>query len=138
MIGRIVLEGTPETPVDWTHNEPAVITAGKGVRFASNIDKDGRFCIDDVPTGRHTLDVSVNAPTAAGLPGPGKVIAQVKTTCAMPEIAGGRSNEPLNLGTIQVKLKAPRGGDLAPDFDVERVTGPEMGRRLRLALTAGG
>ena len=51
----------------------------------------------------------------------------------MPEIPGGRSNEPLDLGTITVKLfEALRVGDMAPDFDIERIGIPEKGRRLEL------
>ncbi len=66
--------------------------------------------------------------------GRGKVIGRLNMPFTMPEIPGGRSNEPLDLGTITVKLfEAIRVGDVAPDFDVERVGIPEKGRRLKLA-----
>jgi hypothetical protein len=53
VIGRIVLDGVPEAPIDWTQNEPATITTprtGRAPRdfvrrFGSKIDKDGRFRI---------------------------------------------------------------------------------------------
>ena len=63
VIGRIVLDGTPEAPVDWTANEPVMLGVpaegsdpkrfgmlffGRSL-FASYLDKDGRFRIDDVP-----------------------------------------------------------------------------------------
>ena len=66
VIGRIVLDGTPEVPVDWTQNEPVAIRRSRsGTDRAlgplrhrgsrSNIDKDGRFRIEDVPAGRYEL-----------------------------------------------------------------------------------
>ena len=126
VIGRIVLDGTPESPIDWTRNEPVEI----GLFAASNIDKDGRFRIEDVPSGRHMLDVRVNAPNH----GPaGHVIGRVKRDFTVPEMPDGRSNEPLDLGTITVKLEALQIGDLAPDFDVERIGTPEKGRRVKLS-----
>ena len=52
----------------------------------------------------------------------------------VPEIPGGRSNEPLDLGTITARLfDAWRVGDLAPDFDVERIAVLEPGQRLKLS-----
>ena len=51
---------------------------------------------------------------------------------------GGRSNEPLDLGTITAKLfDALKVGELAPDFDVERIGTPERGRRRQAAITEG-
>jgi beta-lactamase regulating signal transducer with metallopeptidase domain len=124
VIGRIVLDGIPESPIDWTRNEPVELGWA-----ASKLDKDGRFRIEDVISGQHTLDVRVNAPShGAG----GPVIGRAKRDFTVPEIPGGRSNEPLDLGTITVKLDALQIGELAPDFDVERIGTPEKGRRLKL------
>ena len=51
----------------------------------------------------------------------------------VPEIPGGRSNEPLDLGTITAKLfDTIKVGDLAPDFDVEQVGTRDKNRRLKL------
>ena len=47
-------------------------------------------------------------------------------TFTVPEMPGGRSNEPLDLGTITAKLfETLKVGDLAPDFDVERIGSAE-------------
>ena len=46
----------------------------------------------------------------------------------VPEIPGGRSNEPLDLGTITARLhETLKAGDLAPDFTVRRIGGPGDG-----------
>ena len=50
VIGRIILDGIPESPIDWTRNDPVEVG-----RFASHIDKEGRFRIEDVPAGVHKL-----------------------------------------------------------------------------------
>jgi RNA polymerase sigma factor (sigma-70 family) len=49
--GRVVLDGVPDSPVDWTNNEPALIDGA--TRFAANLDKEGRPCpkISAAPTG---------------------------------------------------------------------------------------
>ena len=61
VVGRVVLDGTPEPPIDWRQNNPAEIQLPRGKlgqgprgwdRYASNLDKDGRFRIDDVPPGQ--------------------------------------------------------------------------------------
>ena len=119
VIGQIVLDGTPAVPVDWTQNEPIVIGAATKIpgsqrissvqfaptRFASKIDKDGRFRIEDVPAGKYTLEVR------AGHPGFGlavREISNVSFTVTVPEIPGGRTNEPLDLGTITARLSGQR------------------------------
>ncbi len=58
--GRVVLDGEPETPVDWTRNQAAVIHDRPNQRhFAGDLDRDGRFRIEDVPPGRYVLRLPV-------------------------------------------------------------------------------
>jgi protocatechuate 3,4-dioxygenase beta subunit len=136
VIGRVVLDGTPETPVDWTHHEPVEINAPGGW-YAAPIEKDGRFRIDDIPAGPHGLVLRVKEPDAR-FSGQGKVIGRLDQRFIMPEIPGGRSNDPLDLGTITVKLiEAIRNGDLAPDFDVERIGVKDQGQRVKLSAYHG-
>src|SRR5262249_135085 len=46
VIGRLVLDSEPETPIDWTRNPSVVIHGALGQpQFISNLDKDGRFRI---------------------------------------------------------------------------------------------
>ena len=85
VIGRVVLDGIPEAPVDWTQNEPATITtprrgrAARDVvrRFGSKIDKDGRFRIEDVTPGplRAGVSTSIRPPTrSSAARGPGSAV----------------------------------------------------------------
>ena len=52
----------------------------------------------------------------------------------MPEVTGGQSDEPLDLGTINAMLfDRLKVGDLAPDFAVPRIAGKGKGDQLKLA-----
>ena len=140
VIGRVVIDGDPEAPVDWTQNEPATIntlSTGGEVhdfvrRFGSKIDKHGRFRIEDVTPGHYELDVAVNPAADPPFCGPGTRIGNVKVPVTVPEIGGGRTNEPLDLGTITAKLfETLKAGDLTPDFTVQRIGA--QGPRLKLS-----
>jgi hypothetical protein len=149
VVGRVALDGTPESPVDWTQSEsimlgiapperPGSARAGRvrfsAVLYASTIDKDGRFRIEDVPAGKYELELSVNGARDVRFSGPGETIGYLRMPVVVPEIPGGRSNEPLDLGTVIAKLfDAIKVGDLASDFDVERIGTEEKGQRLKLS-----
>ncbi len=137
--GRAVLDGVPEAPVDWTRNDPATIMtpreewskrAGAISRFAANLDKDGRFRVEDVPAGKWELTVDVNAVPDPQSCGAGTEIGKAVMTINVPEMSGGRSNEPLDVGTITAKLYPTlKPGDLASDFTARRLDGG----RIRLS-----
>jgi peroxiredoxin len=130
VIGRFKIEGTLEAPIDWTQNGPVVITR----QFISKITSDGAFRVEDVVAGRHVLQVNVTAPTEGPGSGRGRVLGTLTKPVTIPEMLGGRSNEPLDLGTLTVKLfDALKVGDIEPDFDVERIGVAEKGRRVKLS-----
>ena len=140
VIGRIVLDGTPEAPIDWTLNLPVLLgvppeksdpnrfglLAWGSTLFAANINKDGRFRIDDVPAGKYELELEVGEDP--------RPIDRVKQSVVVPAFAGDRSDEPFELGTIAVKVDdGIKIGDLAPDFDVEFIGTDKKGQRLKLS-----
>jgi AhpC/TSA family len=130
VIGRLEIEGNLESPMDWTKNEPVVI----GRRFFSKIDRDGAFRVEDVVAGRYELQVRVNPPPSGERSGAGWAIGILKKAVTIPEVLGGRSSEPLDLGTLTVKVfDTLKVGDLAPDLNVERIGNAEMGPRIKLS-----
>ncbi len=142
VIGRVVLDRTPETPIDWTHNSPVFMTRPKHeneatsdyVGAGSNLDKDGRFRLDDVTPGTYELTITVNARPDSQVFDPGNDLGSLRMSVTVPEIPGGRSDQPLDLGSLTVKLfEILKVGDLAPNFNVPRIAGKGKGDQLRLA-----
>jgi len=87
------------------------------------IDSDHRFRIDDVEPGQYTLYVE---PTDRRLRG------VLTREIQVPPLPGGRSDVPLDLGTLPITLDVVRNlviGQPAPDFDVKSLDG----KPLRLA-----
>ena len=141
VLGRIVLDGTPESPLDWTKNQPVVIQIpftevkdSLGWRcFGSNIDKDGRFRVEDVSPGKYVLEITVNSDSYPQVRSAEAVIGSAKIAVIVPGAPDARTDEPLDLGTITAELfETLKVGDRAPDFTVQRIVGKGRGDQLRL------
>ncbi len=146
--GRLTIEGTPEFPVDWTHQEPVTLDAGldqaatapdRWYRVAANLEKDGTFRIDDVPSGKYRMRLRINGSLPPGSGGGDAQVGRVDRSVEVPPIPGGRSHEPLDLGTIHVQLNVIiKAGDPAPDFTVRRIVeGTAANDRIKLSDNQG-
>jgi beta-lactamase regulating signal transducer with metallopeptidase domain/thiol-disulfide isomerase/thioredoxin len=137
VIGRFVLEGKTETPVDWTQNVPVEIQDSPLTRLAyANLDKDGRFRVDDLPPGRYVLQLRVSTSYVPQAPGAATEIGWTQRELIVPETPAARSDQPLDLGAITVNLIL-KADDHAPDFNVERLAGKGKGDRLKLSDERG-
>jgi hypothetical protein len=63
---------------------------------------DGSFRIEDVPAGKYTLKLMVIAPPEKGRVDPNRTIAKAEKQVVVPAMASGRSDEPLDVGTIEM------------------------------------
>jgi hypothetical protein len=79
--------------------------------FDTNVRPDGRFRIDDVPAGKYRLHAEVHEPSHNVLTVYGPALASVDTEIIVPEIPGGRSDVSLDVGTIELETRKPRGSD---------------------------
>ncbi|MFH1923706.1 MAG: carboxypeptidase regulatory-like domain-containing protein [Planctomycetota bacterium] len=70
------------------------------VSYGTKVEPDGSLRFDDVPAGDYTLTVQLEAPPAPGRIVPGGVIANLRHAFTVPEMPGGRSDEPLDLGSL--------------------------------------
>jgi beta-lactamase regulating signal transducer with metallopeptidase domain/thiol-disulfide isomerase/thioredoxin/protocatechuate 3,4-dioxygenase beta subunit len=137
VIGRVVLDGKPETPVDWTQNVPLEIQDSPLTRLAyANLDRDGGFRIDDLPPGRYRLQMRVSRYFNPQASGATPDLGWLQKDLDMPEAPAGRPGEPLDLGAITARLFL-KASDVAPDFNVERLAGKGKGDRLRLGDERG-
>jgi len=90
---------------------------------------DGTIRVEDVPPGDYRLNLSFSAYPLRAFMGSNDRIAYTTKQFTVPEIKGGRSDAPLDLGILRPKLKETlKVGQPVPPFEVETLDG----RRLRL------
>jgi beta-lactamase regulating signal transducer with metallopeptidase domain/thiol-disulfide isomerase/thioredoxin/uncharacterized GH25 family protein len=143
VIGQVRLDREPDVAVDWTTNLPLSIQRWdpeKGQRTAeffrclASVDRSGGFRVPDVPAGTYQLSLPVTNPPVPNVCGVGTEIGKVTVELTIPEMPTGRSDEPLDLGTITATLfDTLDAGELAPDF----VADPLDGSPLRLSDFSG-
>ncbi len=99
-------------------------------RYAVVVKPDGTFRVDDVTAGIYTLCLRALKRTKGAPFGLGEEIGRLRHEFVVPEISGGRSDEPLDLGTLTLlPPKRLKPGDVAPPFEAEAL----KGKRIRLA-----
>jgi hypothetical protein len=103
VVGRLVLPGG--IPDDWYIFEARLSTEsqpgrGDGSGHFGIVPKaDGSFRIEDVEPGKYTLSFTFSTTSGAQ---PYQPVASATRTVAVPQMPGGRSDEPLDLGEIAV------------------------------------
>lgn len=136
VVGRVVLDGQPDAPVDWSRNQPVRIriktsmldslfgrNPGAWRSYAGSFDQNGRFRAEDVPPGFYEAIASVDRPpTANGSP----MAEQLGSGTLVFEVPAGELNKPVDIGDVKVKVqKTLEVGQDAPALDLERVDGPK-------------
>lgn len=97
--------------------------------YPFKVEPDGSFRVDDVEVGAYDFYIQVRDGSS-----PPQLIATGKQEFTIDPMPGGRSDQPLDLGTIGVTvLNFPKVGDVAPAFDVPGVDG----KRIKLANYRG-
>ncbi len=77
--------------------------------YTLRLDADGAFRVEDIPEGSYTLTVYVNAPAQSeSQPGRPLPIERLTRDIVVPEMPGGRSDDPLHLGFINLQLPAKK------------------------------
>jgi thiol-disulfide isomerase/thioredoxin len=112
---------TSAAPVDrsWGASWPRTPTAP--------IASDGSFRAEDLPAGEYTLHVPLTSPRLDNRCGFGDAIGSASAKFTMPEIPGGRGDDPLDVGVLEGELfKSVNVGDAAPPFKVESLDGKQV------------
>jgi peroxiredoxin len=95
--------------------------------YAVKIEHDGSFRVEDVPAGEYRLHISVYEPPAARQCGPDELIGSGIYDFEVPEMPGGRSDEPLDIGTLEFKIyKHIKADDIAPLFELQTIDGKDL------------
>ncbi len=66
-------------------------------QYGFRIEPDGSFRVEDVEAGTYTMNILVP-------PNPGHPMASIRTEIVVPEIPGGRSDTPLDLGVLKLQF----------------------------------
>jgi RNA polymerase sigma factor (sigma-70 family) len=95
-------------------------------RYAVQLRGDGEFRIDDVPAGRYVLKLPFEGLSRGAREG-----RQAFARCevVVPEMAGGRTDEPLDIGAIPLEVfpfHEPKAGDRAPTIAARAPDGPGL------------
>lgn len=94
-------------------------------QYTFGINDDGSFQIEDVIAGKYDFTVWIEERiTGAGRP---DEIGSYYDTIEVPEMPGGRSDEPLDLGELELAVHEPlRVGDAAPLFEAKTLDGKDL------------
>jgi len=124
---------TPEQKVKW-YAEWQKSPEGKAYQeraqrnYTVKIEADGSFRADDIPAGEYELHIAINEPLPGNQYGVGgDLLGSVTQKVNVPEMPGGRSNEPLDIGTLELAMaKRVKVGDFAPGFQVATLDGSTL------------
>lgn len=95
---------TPEEIRAWQKNSPEVKEAQANQRYyAPTWSEDGAFRIDDVVPGRYQLTLMFMEPSDSF---PQTSIGSISREVEVPEIPGGQTDEPLDLGELKLTLRS--------------------------------
>ena len=94
-------------------------------QYTFRIKKDGSFRIEDVIAGEYEFTVWIEERMSSqGRP---EEIATYSGTIEVPQMPGGRSDEPLDLGELELTMNDPlRVGDVAPLFEAKTLDGRDL------------
>jgi thiol-disulfide isomerase/thioredoxin len=132
VLGRVVLEGTPDDPVDWRRNEPVTLQPTRAARikatrvlntFAANLDETGRFRIEDVVPGTYEANIPISWPLESS---PHRFPLNIGGGTATVTVPEGPENQPVDIGDVKARLYLIaffKVGRLAPDFNALRLDG---------------
>jgi hypothetical protein len=111
VVGRAVVKGSDYADYRWNLNQPAratthQVTDGRARQaFQLPFAADGTFRGGDLPAGEYQLTISLTPPAAGNQVGFGQPVGTGSIAFTIPEMPGGRSDEPLELGEIPITVQ---------------------------------
>ncbi len=120
VIGKIAAPADYNEPIDCNHSNNRLILKqqqspvpeegqpSQYLVYPFRIETNGTFRVEDVPSGQYELQISLFEKPKDGSSGYGPVIGTVNYDFDVPEMPGGRSDEPLDIGTIELKMEKPQ------------------------------
>ena len=100
---KLTAKPTPADRLSTALKDPSRASGGRVARqpWFVILDKDGSFRIEDVLAGTYDLNfVVLEPPLVPSAPPTNPAMAKARREVTVPAMPGGRSDEPLDLGTI--------------------------------------
>lgn len=106
--------------VEWEKTPEAKIYNQEKCPIDFRLAADGTFTIPDLPPGGYRVTVA----SWTGAPVSSRMISRGVAQIAVPEMPSGRSDEPLDIGTVEAFYTRPfQQGEPAPPFETKTFTG---------------
>jgi hypothetical protein len=122
IVGKVVVM-PPGEKVDWSLVQMSA--RANNHYYVPSLAGDGSFRVEDIPAGACQLSVDARE-RSTGL-SPFAVVGEVERDVLVPEMPGGRSDEPLDVGTIEVPIHhLPAAGVEAADFAAKTLDGQPL------------
>mgnify|MGYP003735806137 CR=1 FL=1 len=119
-------EGLNDEEIERWYRESTEVKAFQRTRRSYTVitDPDGAFRVDDVPAGQYILVIQAHEINAPGRCGYGPQIGRVHYEFDIPEMPGGRSDTPLDIGTHELAVQAHlEVGQRVADFEAPGLDG---------------
>lgn len=108
VIGKVFVPDMIKNVFNWQYTDKSVRVSSPisppYKLFAFECDKDGSFRVEDVPAGDYCVYVQAYAPPQNPRRLRGERIGEISRTFNIPNMPGGRSDEPLNLCTLELEV----------------------------------
>jgi hypothetical protein len=89
---------------EWSSSDAGKAWQRDNRNYMFQPEQDGSFRVDDMPAGKYMLSVQLFRPAEDGpRRGFGQPLANLNYAVSVPEISGGRSDEPLDLGAVALQ-----------------------------------
>ncbi len=107
VVGKIVIPEMIEDKFDWQYTTHSLRVSSPNSPYrilALEFDKDGSFRVEDVPAGDYYIYVHAYEPPPNTRTPRGERIGVLTHPFNIPEMPGGRSDEPLDLGILEMEV----------------------------------
>jgi len=108
VVGRIIIPDMIKDVFDWQYTDRRLRISSPDSPpynvFPFECDKDGAFRVEDVPAGDYWLYVNAYGPPPNTRRRWGEPIGVLSHPFNIPEMPGGRSDEPLDLGELEFEV----------------------------------
>ncbi|MEJ2702438.1 MAG: carboxypeptidase regulatory-like domain-containing protein, partial [Sedimentisphaerales bacterium] len=108
VVGKVVVPDMIKSVFDW-QNTRGVLRSSSPIDppyklLSFTFNKDGSFRVDDVPAGEYSIRVDAYGPPPNARTPRGERIGRFSRVFSVPEMPGGRSDESLDLGELELEV----------------------------------